>query len=357
MKTLSLIILPISLLVAFGCIASNDQSVIPGIAQESPPLINNITSNSIQPVELPKDSLHHNTPIEWWYFNGHLTDSEGNQFSYHFTVFQTEQDLDGSYPQLFHLSWHDHQTRNVYHSEKTFQQYGELPKDYINFRVAAWQMTETEEQFILYFDIPDSTIELYLNKTKQPILHDGTGFVDMKEAGQTYYYTYSSLQASGKITSANKQVAISGTSWMDHQWGDFLDNQSIGWDWFSLHLDNNQELMIAYVRNSDTQNYITSYGTFIDEAGNSTHLDPEDFILESSEYWFSKASSSKYPIKWNLHVTDLDLKLEITAVTPDSEFFPESQSVTPYWEGSTLINGSYDDLPVSGYGFMELVGY
>ena len=110
-----------------------------------------------QPVELPKDSLHHNTPIEWWYFNGHLTDSEENQFSYHFTVFQTEQDLDDSYPQLFHLSWHDHQTRNVYHSEKTFQQYGELPKDYINFRVAAWQMTETEEQFILYFDIPDST--------------------------------------------------------------------------------------------------------------------------------------------------------------------------------------------------------
>ncbi|MQG08150.1 MAG: lipocalin family protein, partial [SAR202 cluster bacterium] len=73
--------------------------------------------------------------------------------------------------------------------------------------------------------------------------------------------------------------------------------------------------------------------------------------------WFSKASTSEYPIKWNLHVTDLNLKLEITAVTPDSEFFPESQSVSPYWEGSTLINGNYDDIPVSGYGFMELVGY
>ena len=101
MKTLSLIILPISLLVAFGCTASNNQLIIPDIAQESQPVINNITSNSIQPVELPKDSLHHNTPIEWWYFNGHLADSEGNQFSYHFTVFQTEQDLDDSYPQLF----------------------------------------------------------------------------------------------------------------------------------------------------------------------------------------------------------------------------------------------------------------
>ena len=29
----------------------------------------------------------------------------------------------------------------------------------------------------------------------------------------------------------------------------------------------------------------------------------------------------------------------------------------PYWEGSVRVNGTYNDLPIKGKGYVELVGY
>ncbi|MHA1895810.1 MAG: lipocalin-like domain-containing protein, partial [Promethearchaeota archaeon] len=33
-------------------------------------------------IEFPKDELAHNSIIEWWYFNGHLTDKQGNRYAF-----------------------------------------------------------------------------------------------------------------------------------------------------------------------------------------------------------------------------------------------------------------------------------
>ena len=40
-------------------------------------------------VFLPEDEAPHDAPVEWWYFNGMLTDDEGREYSYHFVTFQT----------------------------------------------------------------------------------------------------------------------------------------------------------------------------------------------------------------------------------------------------------------------------
>lgn len=359
MKLLLITILYFGLfIVCFGCITSSTQT--PLIPTNSPSTPDNLTKSNqyeIQQVILPQDSTHHNSPVEWWYFNGNLKDESGNLFSYHFTTFQLEQDLDGSYPQLFHLSWHDHQKETVFHAEKSLQKYGSLPEDFIDFRVSAWQMTETKNLFTLYFNTPEHSIELQLRKTKKPILHNGTGFVDMKEAGQTYYYTYSSLPTLGEISSSNKVSSLEGISWMDHQWGDFLSNQQIGWDWFSINLENDHELMIAYVTDSATKSFITSYGTYIDPMGNSLHLNPKDFTLEALQTWKSPQTSASYPIEWDLSVPSIAAKLVISAMIPNSEFYSENNVTSSYWEGGTKIDGVINGNPISGYGFMELVGY
>jgi predicted secreted hydrolase len=43
-------------------------------------------------------------------------------------------------------------------------------------------------------------------------------------------------------------VAVSGQAWADHQWGDFVISGTGGWDWFSIQLDNNTELMLYVLR-------------------------------------------------------------------------------------------------------------
>jgi predicted secreted hydrolase len=40
-------------------------------------------------VAFPQDEGPHGDPIEWWYFNGLLTDDRSNEYSYHYVTFQS----------------------------------------------------------------------------------------------------------------------------------------------------------------------------------------------------------------------------------------------------------------------------
>ena len=60
-----------------------------------------------QSVQLPHDEGVHLSGLEWFYFNGHLTAENGQEFSYHFVTFQTVQPS-GLTSRLAQLSWADH---------------------------------------------------------------------------------------------------------------------------------------------------------------------------------------------------------------------------------------------------------
>ena len=58
-------------------------------------------------VSLPEDEAPHDAPVEWWYFNGLLTDGVGNEYSYHFVAFKGPG-LANAVPHLMHVSLGDH---------------------------------------------------------------------------------------------------------------------------------------------------------------------------------------------------------------------------------------------------------
>ncbi len=67
---------------------------------------------------------------------------------------------------------------------------------------------------------------------------------------------------------------------MDHEWfTEQLASDQVGWDWFSVQLDNNTELMLFELRRKDGSIDPYSSGTFIDEKGVAKHLRREDFSL------------------------------------------------------------------------------
>ena len=72
---------------------------------DAPPVIETPEDDGI--VHLPHDEGAHLTPIEWWYFNGHLDTEDGRTFSYHFVTFQSML-ASGLTPRLMQLSWADH---------------------------------------------------------------------------------------------------------------------------------------------------------------------------------------------------------------------------------------------------------
>ena len=67
-------------------------------------------------VLLPQDEAPHDEPVEWWYFNGLLTDGAGNEYSYHFVAFKGPGPAN-AVPHLMHVSLGDHHHRKHFAAE------------------------------------------------------------------------------------------------------------------------------------------------------------------------------------------------------------------------------------------------
>ena len=57
---------------------------------------------------------------------------------------------------------------------------------------------------------------------------------------------------------------VRGLAWMDHEFGTSqLSSEQIGWDWFSLQLDNQFEIMLYQLRRKDDSLDRNSAGTVV----------------------------------------------------------------------------------------------
>ena len=105
---------------------------------------------------------------------------------------------------------------------------------------------------------------LNLEDTKKPVLHGGSGLLDMGPAGESFYYSRTRLKAEGVLTIDGAPREVWGEGWMDQQWGDFSTAQ-VGWDWFNIQLDDNTELMAFLLWGTDTgtREMFRAAGTYI----------------------------------------------------------------------------------------------
>ena len=54
----------------------------------------------------------------------------------------------------------------------------------------------------------------------------------------------------------DKPVEVTGQAWMDREWSSQpLASDQTGWDWFSLHLNSGEKLMLYRLRQTDGNNY------------------------------------------------------------------------------------------------------
>ena len=324
--------------------------------QPSPPATGEAPSPTKQPfVSLPDDEGAHLTPIEWWYFNGLLTDDTGADYSFHYVTFQSVLP-NGFTPRLLQLSWADH-GKEVYLTDER----PELPllkatKGSFAFQVSEWSMAGDGTAYSMAFNTGQYSLRLQSVSNKPATLHQGKGLVDLGRAGESYYYSRTRLATTGTLTISEEQRQVTGIAWMDHQWGDF-STAPVGWDWMSLQLDDGSDLMISMVWDSTDHQPINSYGTYVPPNGQPRNVSGEDISLTATGSWTSTVTGTTFPVGWKLEVESLDLSLTISPALLDSEF-QGSKFVPPaYWEGAIKAKGTQNGQTVTGNGFAELVGY
>jgi predicted secreted hydrolase len=133
---------------------------------------------------------------------------------------------------------------------------------------------------------------------------------------------------------------------MDHEWfTELLAADESGWDWFSIQLDNNTELMLFELRHRDGSIDPYSSGTYIDAKGGAHHLRKADFTLRPLAKW------GKYPVEWRIRVPSLNVDITCKPVL-DNQELRARKGGPAYWEGAVDYSGTQ-----KGVGYLEMTGY
>ena len=306
-------------------------------------------------VSLPEDEAPHDAAIEWWYFNGLLADDQGHEYSYHFVTFQGAA-AGSAVPHLLQATLGDHTAGEHLKGERVILSVLDQEAAGIDVNVNGWEMKGDGEVYRLVFDLAEYALDLDAVSTKPPVLHHGVGLVSLGPAGDMFYYSRTRLNVTGAVTIAGQQRPVTGSAWMDHQWGD-VRGQSVGWDWASLQLDDGSDLMAVVVWDPSDKTSIAAYATLVSANGSALILAPDDVSITSRKTWTSPATGITYPSGWRLTVHSLDLTLELEPVLVDSEFAGSQYTPAAYWEGEVRATGTRQGRSISGRGFVELVGY
>ncbi len=325
---------------------------------------------------------HLDYQTEWWYYTGNLKSPNGKRFGFQLTFFrraiqppmdQTERTSDWATNQVYlaHFAITDAAANQHYSFERLERGAAELAGASASpFRVWLddWQVTQTElGVYHLQASIqananqtnqkPTSiALDLVLTDAKGPVLQGKQGYSQKgSNAGNaSYYYSLTHLVSSGTISIDGSHIPLSGSAWMDHEFStSALSPDQVGWDWFSIQLSNDQELMLFQLRKADGTVDKFSSGALIDSAGHIENLESSDFQIQVLSTWRSPRSGAVYPGSWQINIPKKGISLKLTPIVADQELNLRYK----YWEGAVDIHGNIGPLQVNGVGYVELTGY
>src|SRR5579862_5022240 len=239
---------------------------------------------------------HPDFRIEWWYVTANLTDSAGTAYGAQWTLFRQAmragpQPQGWANPQI----WMGHAavTRaDTHRYSEAFARggVGQAGVEAEPYRawIDSWEMRgldgmrdATLAPLALNASGADFSYALRLDTDRPLVLEGDAGYSRKSERGQaSYYYSQPYFRASGSITIDDKPVQVTGQAWMDREWSSQpLASDQTGWDWFSLHLNDREKLMLYRMRQSDGHDYLS--GNWISKEGKSEQIFPADIKMMS----------------------------------------------------------------------------
>ena len=334
--------------------------------------------NKTTPLVLPKDhGSHPNYQLEWWYLTFVLEDDEKNEYGLQFTLFRfataKEAQIESSWstPQQWmgHASLHS-KDEHFFEERLAAGGVGNAFVKSAPFNAVidnwSWQ-SKNDSPFpaTLQFSI-NNTVDIALSLTANgPFVKQGDKGYSKKTQDarlRSYYYSQPFINASGTININNTAFSVKGLGWYDHEWTSHLANSNaMGWDWFSLHLDDGSKLMAFRMHATDngtnagaitknrgneiytTASYITASGGKETLALNEISIMPLD-----NEQITTVNTERVVPTTWQITIPGKGLDITVSPFKSGQW----NSSVFAYYEGRVDVTGTH-----KGAGFMELTGY
>jgi predicted secreted hydrolase len=301
---------------------------------------------------------HDGFRIEWWYVTANLKDQQGNQFGVQWTLFRSAlkpvAEQAGWADQTIWLGHAAVTSSTVHHAAERYARGGVGQAGVQLAPFEAWiddwrfasQAQDPMSDLQLSARDKDFAYQLHLTSSRPLVLQGDKGFSQKSEEGQaSYYYSQPFFQASGTLQIDGQTYTVSGPAWLDREWSSQpLTANQTGWDWFSLHLDGGEHVMLYRMRQEDGAPYLT--GTWIAADGQTQTLRSSQIRLIPQDT--AEVAGRAMPVKWSISIPDKHLDITLDALNPNAWM----NLRIPYWEGPVRISGSHP-----GQGYLEMTGY
>lgn len=200
------------------------------------------------------------------------------------------------------------------------------------------------------------SFDLRLLPGTPPVLQGDRGLSRKSETpgNASIYYSMPRLPLEGTIRIGDAAHEVHGHGWVDREWStSALGSDQVGWDWFSLQLDNGDDLMWYRLRRRDGSVDRMSRGSLVTENRTQWTLLPHSIEATPIGTWRAADGGAEYPARWRLVGKSPRFDLEIEPLLPDQEL----RLFVRYWEGAVSVKGTRDGVPVTGRGYLEMTGY
>lgn len=323
----------------------------------------------------PADHADHpGFQTEWWYYTGNLVTEKGRAFGYQLTFFRVQlkpgpaasgSPWRSNQVYFAHCTLSDLENRKFLAAEKAGRGAvgiaGVSSEDgRIRIFLHNWESLIKGRVHHLRGNGEEFSLSLELVSEKPPVLHGDQG-LSRKGSGPSqasYYYSLTRMSTRGVLTLNSERFAVSGSSWMDHEFtSNVLSQDQAGWDWMGLQLSGSRELMLYTLRQNDGSADPHSSGTLVRADGTAVHLPGEAFAIRPTGSWESPGTGARYPSGWQVKVPGHGIRLEVTPNLKDQELVTGESTQVTYWEGSVSVSGQAEGEPVTGAGYVELTGY
>jgi predicted secreted hydrolase len=303
-------------------------------------------------------AVHNGFRIEWWYVTANLKDQQGNEFGVQWTLFRSAlkpvAEQAGWADQTIWLGHAAVTSSTVHHAAERYARGGVGQAGVQLAPFEAWiddwrfasQAQDPLSDLQLSARDKDFAYQLHLTSSRPLVLQGDKGFSQKSEEGQaSYYYSQPFFQASGTLQIDGQSYTVSGPAWLDREWSSQpLTANQTGWDWFSLHLDSGEHVMLYRMRQKEGAPYLT--GTWIAADGHTQTLNSSQIQLNPQDT--AKVAGRVMPVKWTISIPDKHLDITLDALNPNAWM----NLRIPYWEGPVRISGSHP-----GRGYLEMTGY
>lgn len=322
------------------------------------------------PVTFPRDEAAHwgnipysyDTIIEWWYYNGKLTTDEGKNLSFDLALFNPAKKKFGVVVNkpILHIQVADLDNKQAYGVKHEYGlDTGDVSDKTLDITVEKdFALHKTMENgktiYVLKAQGTEKNttlkLDLKFEPISQPFLINESGLMPMPDNTNSYYYTIPQFKTTGTVTINNSTYQITktpGSSWMDHQWGDFnLDHY--GWEWFSVRLENGFVANVFLNYEFATKKVVSGLANVILPNGQKKYIPYTDFTVVKSNYWYDEKNGISYPMTFNFNFPTLNLTMQTDAAFPQQELHG-------YWEGYCNTKAIADKKDVNGFAYMEIV--